>query len=290
MVRVRIGAEELRFPEAEWEAQVSEGRVPPEALVFSFQLSDGLWQPASRLPLYDFFRRAGEAERREAGREPGGRPFADLLAIAFPRRGLSMTELLVALNLAAAGLLLLLWRDAYPRAIWSFAWDLHELLVTHGNPIGVPATLFLHADLRHLGANLISLLPSAAFVEYLYGRRVLLIYLIGGLAGAAASFWLKGHGPLSIGASGAVYALMGAFGGFVLRHIGRLPRWHRWRARRIYVPGLLVVVLPSVLHADWRAHVGGLVAGLILGTLMPLHPRGRLMLLSRRGAPGPERG
>jgi len=289
MVRVRVGTKELRFPEEEWEAHVSEGRVPPDALVFSLQVSDGLWPPAARLPLYDFFRRTGEADRREAGRDPGARPFADLLAIAFPRRGWSATELLLALNLLAAGALLLLWRDAYPRAIWALAWDLHELLVGRGNPIGVAATLFLHADLRHLGANLISLLPSAAFVEYLYGRRVLIVYLLGGLAGAAASFWLKGHGPLSIGASGAVYALMGAFGGFVLRHIGRLPRWHRWRARRIYLPGLLVVVLPSLLHADWRAHVGGLVAGLALGWWLPPHARGRAMLLRRRGEPAPER-
>jgi membrane associated rhomboid family serine protease len=282
MIRVRIAEREWRFPEGEWEARVSGGEVPPDALVFSLQLTGGLWRRAASLPLYDFFRRSGEEERREAALGDRGRPpFEELPRVLFPRRGLSATEALLAANLLVAGLLILLWKGSYTTRIWGVAWDFHEALLRHHQPLGLFATIFMHADLGHLGANMISLLPSAAFVEYLYGRWALGVYLIGGVAAALVSYGFKGHGPLSVGASGAVYALIGAFGGFVLRHLGRLPRWHRWKARRIYIPALLLVTLPSILHADWRAHVGGFAAGLLLGLLLPLHARGRELLLMK---------
>ena len=114
-----------------------------------------------------------------------------------------------------------------------------------------------------------------------------MIYLLGGLAGAIVSFAMKHHGPMSIGASGAVYALIGAIAGFVLRYHRRLPRWHRWKARRIYVPLLMLATLPSILHADWRAHTGGFVGGVLLGLLIPLHRRGRELLLPPEGKTGP---
>jgi membrane associated rhomboid family serine protease len=273
MVRVRIGSDEVRFPEGEWEAHVSEGHVPPDALVFSLQLTDGLWMRADRVALYEFFRRTGEEDRHDAAQaRPGAEPFESLPGVILPRHGWSATEILIGLNVAVAGLLVLLWREAYTIEIWSVAWRFYEWLLERHNPVGLVATLFMHADVRHLGANLISLLPSAAFVEYLYGRRALLVYFVGGLAGACASFGLKDHGPMS----------MGAFGGFVLRHLGRLPRWHRWRARRIYLPGLLLATLSSILNADWRAHVGGFVAGIILGLFLPVHPRGKELLLEER--------
>ncbi|MCK4413027.1 MAG: rhomboid family intramembrane serine protease [Candidatus Eisenbacteria sp.] len=292
MIRVRIGAEELRFPDGEWEAHVARGEVPPSALVFSLELTRGLWQRADTLPLYGFFRRSGEEERREEGVAAAGRPpFKELPGVAFPRRGFSGTEMLLGLNLGVALLLMLLWQGAYLTRVWDLAWSLYNLHVRDSLPVGFIATLFIHANLGHLGANMISLVISSAFVEYLYGRRVLLIYLLGGLAGAIASFAWKDRGPMSIGASGAVYALIGAFAGFVLRYHGRLPRWHRWKARRIYIPVLVLATLPSILHADWRAHTGGFVGGVLLGLLVPLHGRARDLLLPRERKTGrPELG
>jgi len=273
-------ARELRFAERDWEAHVAAGDVPPEALVFSLQLTGGLWRPARELPLYDFFRRSGEEERREATLPRRRFPaFADLPRIAVPRRGLSVTELLVGANLLVAVALVIAWRGNYTTRIWDVAWSFHQLLLRDRNPVGLVATIFMHADLRHLGANLLALLPASAFVEYLYGRRVGWVYLLGGLAGGVASYAFKGHGPMSVGASGAVYALYGACGGYLLRHLGRFPRWERWRARRIYIPLLLFATLPSILHADWRAHVAGFLGGVILGLVLAPHARGRDLLL-----------
>lgn len=280
MVRVRIGSEEAHFPEDRWEAWVAAGRVPPDALVFSLELTGGLWRRADTLEHYQFFRQSGEEERRESARgaEPP-QPFVNLPAIAFPRRGLSGTEILLALNLGVALLLMLLWRERYIPRLWELAWEFHDLFVYRRLPAGFFATLFMHAGLRHLGANMLTLVPAAAFVEYLHGRRVILIYLLGGLGGAIASFGLKGHGPMSVGASGAIYALIGAFAGFLLRYHRRLGRWQRWRVRRVYLPLVVLVTLPALFQADWLAHTGGFVSGILLGVLFPLAPRGRQMLM-----------
>lgn len=286
MIRVRTAHGEHVYADDQWEARVASGEIPPEALVFSLQLTGGLWRRADSIPLFGFFREGGEEERREAGAAAATiAPFAELPQIAFPRRGFSGTEFLLAANLGVGLLLLLLWRAAYPDRIWDLAQRFYDLWVDQRIPVGFLATLFMHANLGHIGANLISLVPAAAVIEYLYGRRVMLVYALGGLAGAVVSFVWKHHGPMSVGASGAIFALYGTFGGYLLRNLGRLPHWHRWRAKRIYVPLLALATLPSMLHADWRAHTGGFVAGLVLGLLLTLHERGARLSLPRRTAP-----
>lgn len=282
MVHIRIGEREARFPEGEWEAWVSEGRVPADALVFSLRLTGGLWRRADSLPLYRFFRRTGEEERRESHLGAGaGTPFAELPAVAFPRRGFSATETLLGINLLVALFLALLWRAEYPERIFDLASQFHRWFTGSLNPIGFVATLFMHANLEHIMANMMAMVPAAAFVEYLHGRRVLLIYLGAGLAGAIVSFAVKNSPPMSVGASGAIYGLIGAVGAFVIRYYPHLPRWHRWKARRVYAPILVLAVLPSIFNADWRAHVGGFLGGLLLGLILPLGPRGRVLLLGR---------
>jgi membrane associated rhomboid family serine protease len=289
MIRIRTAQGERVYADDQWEARVASGEIPPDALVFSLQLTGGLWRRADSLPLYGFFRQGGEEERREAGAEAATiAPFAELPQIAFPRRGFSGTEILLAINLAVGLLLLFLWRDAYTDRVFELAQRFYDLWVDRRIPMGFFATLFMHANLGHISANMVSLVPAAAIVEYLYGRRVSLIYLLGGLAGAVVSFAWKAHGPMSVGASGAIFALYGTFGGYVLRHVGRLPHWHRWRAKRIYLPLLALATLPSILHADWRAHTGGFAAGLLLGLLLPPHERGRRFLLPRRAGPPAE--
>jgi membrane associated rhomboid family serine protease len=286
MVHIRIGEQEARFPEGEWEAWVSEGRVPADALVFSLRLTAGLWRRADSLPLYEFFRRTGEEERHEAGqRAASGTPFAELPAVAFPRRGFSGTETLLAINLFVALALALLWRAEYPEKIFDLASLFHRWFRDSLIPVGFIATLFMHANLEHIMANMVAMVPSSAFVEFLYGRRVLLIYLGAGLTGAIVSYVVKNSPPMSIGASGAIYGLIGAVGAFVIRYYPRLPRWHRWKARRVYAPILVLAILPSIFNADWRAHVGGFLGGLALGLVLSLGPRGRVLLLDRHDGP-----
>jgi membrane associated rhomboid family serine protease len=136
---------------------------------------------------------------------------------------------------------------------------------------------FLHFGILHLGFNMWALWVNGALTERLYGSsRYLLIYLVAGIAGSVTSFlW---HPFVNgAGASGAIFGVLGALFAYFLRTDTGVPKSVLTTQRR--TAGLFIVV--SILNAaqmrgvDNAAHLGGLVAGFILGYLLcrPLDPK-----------------
>jgi rhomboid protease GluP len=127
--------------------------------------------------------------------------------------------------------------------------------------------IFIHANLLHLAMNGVGLWIFGSAVERSGGRwRLLTVFLLGGAAGNLLSAGMHQH-ELSVGASGGVFALLGAFGVAVGRV--RLPIYTGLR-RRLLV--LLAVMVAADLTIGWLepqvdnlAHLGGLVAGVVLG-------------------------
>jgi rhomboid protease GluP len=134
--------------------------------------------------------------------------------------------------------------------------------------------LFLHASLDHLFSNMISLTGGGAVIEEYYGRkRMLLIYIVSGLFGAMFSL-LKDRSVLAVGASGAIMGLFGASLVFLARNRRRFRMRERWRATRIQLPFLLLMVIPSIFYADLLSHLGGFLAGAMLAArIAPLPDR-----------------
>jgi len=124
--------------------------------------------------------------------------------------------------------------------------------------------MFLHVDLLHIAFNSYALLAFGPQVERPYGRlRFLLMYFLSGLAGSALSFLLSPY-P-SVGASGAIFGLVGVMGAYLYRYRDRLATG---RARLINILSVVAYNLFYgfvVPHVDNWAHIGGLVAGLTLG-------------------------
>jgi membrane associated rhomboid family serine protease len=114
---------------------------------------------------------------------------------------------------------------------------------------------FLHGSLIHLGMNMLVLWIIGPPVEEYFGHaRYLLLYLVSGLAGSAGALILSGGSP-TVGASGAIFGLMGA---------ALVLEW-----RRIWVFGgqalglvvinlVLTVAIPGI---SIGGHLGGLVGG-----------------------------
>lgn len=128
---------------------------------------------------------------------------------------------------------------------------------------------FLHGGIFHLLFNGYALfLLGNALERWLGHGRFLALWLLGALSGSVLSL-LAAPGQLSIGASGAIFALFGA--AFVTgRRLGL-------DMRMILV--LLVVNLGItflVPNISWTAHIGGLVAGFAVGAVFALLPRGRV--------------
>ena len=121
---------------------------------------------------------------------------------------------------------------------------------------------FLHGGFFHILMNSWALYDLGAKVEEAYGTsRFLVIYLLSSAFGFLASaFWSR---AISIGASAAIFGLIGAMIAFGYRHhvFGGEMRaiYTRWA---IY--GLLFGLLPF-FNVDNAAHIGGLAAGFGLG-------------------------
>jgi membrane associated rhomboid family serine protease len=127
--------------------------------------------------------------------------------------------------------------------------------------------MFLHAGLLHVALNAYFFFLFGRMVESVYGKTwMLLIYLVGGFLASVASYAFGPVTTLAVGASGAIAAVFGAFIAYNYRRRNSAANAANLRM------ALTVIVLNAVIAVayssiDWRAHVGGLVAGLALGSL-----------------------
>lgn len=130
--------------------------------------------------------------------------------------------------------------------------------------------IFLHGDGVHLLFNGVALAGLGRLCEAVYGRgRFLFLFLWAGVCGSTLSY-LGGH-RLSIGASGAVFGLMGAAIVFGWRHRRELPPGLGDRLRKALQPWVVLNLFIGFLlpFIDNMAHLGGLLGGgaaaLVLG-------------------------
>ena len=134
------------------------------------------------------------------------------------------------------------------------------------------ATL-VHADFLHLAFNLLFLLFCGRSVEGIIGARgVVVLYLVGAFA-AAAAFWASaGPHSLMFGASGAVSAVIGAYPMFFGRHririannLAALVVNALWLAAAwIGLQLLIGFASPDGASIAIAAHIGGFLVGLLL--------------------------
>ena len=126
---------------------------------------------------------------------------------------------------------------------------------------------FLHGSLIHIATNMISLYILGIPLERILGRgRFLLIYLLS-LLGSSVSVMVFGAPvSLTIGASGAIYGLMGA----LLVTFKRL----RYDLRQLLIIlALNVYITFQFPGISWQGHLGGLVVGAIVGAAMVYPPQ-----------------
>lgn len=125
--------------------------------------------------------------------------------------------------------------------------------------------MFLHAGIFHLLMNGYALSIFGSVVEQELGRvRFLLIYMATGLAASAASYAFGEPNVAAVGASGAIFGLFGAFYAYSLRRRSMALYAARVRGATTLIAINLIFsfTFPNV---DWRAHLGGLVAGFLVG-------------------------
>jgi len=143
------------------------------------------------------------------------------------------------------------------------------------------ASTFLHAGAAHVAMNALSLLLFGSSVEAVYSRWAFwIVYVAGGAAASAGSLawhaWRHGEAAgMSVGGSGAIFALGGALLASAIRLRGRLAVG---RARALAAGALFLLTQSLVagfshLGTDNAAHASGLLAGFAVGVLLPVAER-----------------
>jgi membrane associated rhomboid family serine protease len=119
---------------------------------------------------------------------------------------------------------------------------------------------FLHENIIHIGVNMLSLWFIGPAVEHYMGRaRFLSVYLVAGIAGSAGAL-LQAPLTYTVGASGAIFGILGALLILEWQLTGRLAgNAMTW----IVINLVISFTIPGI---SWGGHVGGLIAG-ILATL-----------------------
>lgn len=160
------------------------------------------------------------------------------------------------------------------------------LVVLKGEWWRLLSAMFLHGGMTHILMNMFSLYLIGRGMELYFSRTAYItIYLFSGLAGGVASLYMHPE-SVGIGASGAIFGVFGALGGFFLAHRDRIATE---RGREILkdfavIIGLNLFLGLSVASIDMSAHVGGLLTGFVGGFLVArsqkaLVPFGMVMAL-----------
>jgi membrane associated rhomboid family serine protease len=148
-------------------------------------------------------------------------------------------------------------------------------LVNAGEWWRVLTAMFLHGGVLHLLFNMYALWLFGPVLERRFGSRsYAALYLAGGLGGGMLYQLIGGDAP-AVGASGAIFALLGA-----LLAASYRQRHTRAGAAVFGQLGILLAInlaLPIFMpDIAWQAHVGGLITGILIAAVwdhMPLAGR-----------------
>jgi len=139
-------------------------------------------------------------------------------------------------------------------------------LITHGEYWRFFTAMFLHADILHIGFNMLSLFFVGRAVEVFYGKwRYLVIYLLSGIAGGILFYFTSQGQGGALGASGAIFGVFGALGVFYIVNRKSLGVYGRGAIGNwLFWIGLNLVFGFSNPNIALFAHIGGLIAGMLI--------------------------
>jgi len=146
-------------------------------------------------------------------------------------------------------------------ATWVSGGALYQALaywppLTASEPWRMITSAFMHSpsSILHILFNMFSLFIFGPIIENLVGRgRFITLYLLAALGGSVGVLLLS-PGSVVVGASGAIFGLLGAF--FVIqRRLGGNS------IQLLVVVGLNLVLGFIVPGVAWQAHLGGLIVG-----------------------------
>jgi rhomboid protease GluP len=216
-------------------------------------------------------RRPHPLELRPAAPEEGTRPSSSQAHLHIPSVTPNVTYVLVAVNVGIFALMALFQDFGLNLLNWGA--NEPEAVLRNGEYYRLLTAMFLHGSVPHILFNGLVLYSFGTSLERIMGHaRFAAIYFLGGLGGSVASVVLgSAHNVPSVGASGAIFAIIGAEYVFLYQHRKLLGASGESRRRSLLMMGLMNLVFGIAtslgngpVRIDNWGHIGGLIGGLAL--------------------------
>lgn len=128
---------------------------------------------------------------------------------------------------------------------------------------------FTHVGITHILFNMLVLWMLGPSMEQVIGRvRYLAVYFVAMLGGSAAVMVFSEPYSTTVGASGAIYGLMGALVILAIRHRGNVRNILVWL-------GINVAISFTFPNISWQGHLGGLLGGAAVAAIIAYLPKER---------------
>jgi membrane associated rhomboid family serine protease len=195
-------------------------------------------------------------------RAPAARVLGSRVVVRAPHMPLGRTEALVTKALIAVNIAIYLIGTVQGRGINNPGGSLYAKLwldgfdVANGGWWRLITAAFLHANIVHIGFNMLALWWFGAPVEKYLGRaRFIALYFVAGLAGSAGAL-LQTH-FITVGASGAIFGVLGAMMILEWQATGRLGG----NAMTLIIINLALSF--AIANISIGGHIGGLIGGIL---------------------------
>lgn len=154
--------------------------------------------------------------------------------------------------------------DITPNVLYDMGAKFNNAIINQGQYWRLITWGFLHGGIVHIAVNMYSLYYAGSQVNRIYGnKRYIAIYLFSSVGASLMS--MINSNSLSVGASGAIFGLLGAMASFALKERSRIGKGYLVNLVSVIATNLIIgFMLPNI---DNFGHIGGLLVGCILGLL-----------------------
>ena len=178
----------------------------------------------------------------------------------FGKKFIFVTYILIAINV-------LIFILQSVGVITSSQFGMNAELVRKGDYYRLFTAAFLHGGVLHLLCNMYSLYVVGTQLETVLGKvKLLVIYIISIIASSLLSGVINGNSVMSVGASGAIFGLLGALVYFGIHF--RLYLGNAIIYQILPVVAINLFIGFSTPGIDNWAHIGGLVGGYLAGMIV----------------------
>jgi rhomboid protease GluP len=140
--------------------------------------------------------------------------------------------------------------------------QVNDLVINFGYYYQLFTSLFVHADITHIVGNMLFLLIFGLRAEEMFSLpEYLAVYFVGGLTGNVLSLFLLSANTVSVGASGAIFAMFGASVVYARRSVSQ-------SIIGALIYAFFLLFISAGVGVNIFAHIGGLAAGLVIGYVL----------------------